>query len=586
MGIPCVRWTARWLSLLVFFPAFGILPVFAGECVATLTAADGFRIRNVKIEARWGWVPKIDLPIRSGDRYDPATVSSALEAVNRAVRDERRQQGQELAEKAAVAVFYATTCTEIVGDKLADVIFRVYSVRLDLANPGSAVLPLPRSNRPTFFSEVPKPLQIFNPTFDVGRDRKSGTSAEVGISTDLLNLPALTAGKPVAARPNQLTVEAKGRKSVENPFYDAETAFGFTRTRTGKVFERFFVEGRFSAARDPRGSADFSKNAAFFKIGVGIRPNSGFLRRIVADGRFQWSRNRFDRASGPDEKASEPGFAARAVVDGRIGGGFVRGAVWFDGGFPDGSFVPYRRVATTVGYAGEIGVSKNTNQTLGVEAVAGFGRVFGNAPRYARFYGGNGLSRFLFDAPEASSLAATPTGPLIRSFGAGQAGADGATGFWHFNLNLAVPIPKLSRPLIPDLDLNEGNDPPILLRKLLRKSTGSARSFLINQFMTEGASQAEAERRADASLRDVQPAVDFLADRANLFAVKPLFLFDAANVRGMADAGPRTRFGVGGGVQFTLVIARFEVGYLRTVRALPGDNKGNFFLRLTFQNLF
>jgi hypothetical protein len=584
MGIPCVRWAIRWLSAFAFIALIGISPVFAGECVATLTAADGFRIRNVKIEARWGWVPKFDLPIRAGDRYDPATVSAALEVVNQAVKGENR--GQELADKTAVAVFYATTCTEIVGDRLVDVTFRVYSVRLDLANPAASVLPLPRSNRPTFFSEVPKPLRIFNPTFDVGRDRAAGTSAGMGISTDLLNLPALAAGKPTAARPTRLTVEAQGRKSFENPFYDAETAFGFSRTRTGKVFERFFVEGRFSAARDPRGAADFSKNAAFFNIGAGFRPTGGFLRRIVADGRFQWSRNRFDMVTGPDEKASEPGFGTRVVADGRIAGGFARGAVWFDGGFPDGRFNSYRRVVATVGYAGEIGVSKNTNQTLGVEIVTGFGRVFGNAPRYARFYGGNGLNRFLYDSPDSQSLTATPTGPLIRSFGAGQAGADGATGFWHFNLNLAVPIPKLSRPLIPNLDLNEGNDPPILLRKLLKKSTGSARSFLINQFLTEGASQAEAERRAHASLRGVQPTVDFLADRANLYAVKPLFLFDVANVRGMADAGPRTRFGIGGGVQFTLVIARFEVGYLRTVRALPGDNKGNFFLRLTFQNLF
>lgn len=584
MGIPCVRWVVRWLSAFAFIAMVGILPVFAGECVATLTAADGFRVRNVRIEARWGWVPKLDVPIRSGDRYDPATVSAALEVVNQAVRGENRRF--ELADKVAVAVFYATTCTEIVGDKLVDVIFRVYSVRLDLANPAASVLPLPRSNRPTFFSEVPKGLRIFNPTFDVGRDRTAGTSAEVGVSTELLNLPALLAGKSAGVRPTRLTVDARGRKSIENPFYDAETGFGFTRTRTGKVFERFFLEGRFSAARDPRGEADFSRNAVQFKIGAGFRPTGGFLRRIVADGRFQWSGNRFDMATGPDERASEPGFGARVVADGRIAGGFARGAVWFDGGFPDGRFNSYRRVVATVGYAGEIGISKNTNQTLGVEAVAGFGRVFGAAPRYARFYGGNGLNRFLYDSPDSQSLTATPTGPLIRSFGTGQAGSDGATGFWHVNLNLAVPIPKLSRPLIPNLDLNEGNDPPILLRNLLRKSTGSARSFLINQFMTEGASQAEAERRAEASLRGVQPTVDFLADRANLFAVKPLFLFDVANIRGMADAGPRTRFGIGGGVQFTLVIARFEVGYLRTVRALPGDNKGNFFLRLTFQNLF
>jgi hypothetical protein len=34
------------------------------------------------------------------------------------------------------------------------------------------------------------------------------------------------------------------------------------------------------------------------------------------------------------------------------------------------------------------------------------------------------------------------------------------------------------------------------------------------------------------------------------------------------------------------VVARFEVGYLHTVQRAPGDDRGNLFVRLTFQNLF
>jgi hypothetical protein len=50
--------------------------------------------------------------------------------------------------------------------------------------------------------------------------------------------------------------------------------------------------------------------------------------------------------------------------------------------------------------------------------------------------------------------------------------------------------------------------------------------------------------------------------------------------------GSRTLAGLGGGIQFTVVTARFEAGYMRTINPSAGDNRGNFFLRLTFQNLF
>ena len=43
---------------------------------------------------------------------------------------------------------------------------------------------------------------------------------------------------------------------------------------------------------------------------------------------------------------------------------------------------------------------------------------------------------------------------------------------------------------------------------------------------------------------------------------------------------------MGGGIQFTVVTARFEAGYMRTLNPSSGDDRGNFFLRLTFQNLF
>jgi hypothetical protein len=46
------------------------------------------------------------------------------------------------------------------------------------------------------------------------------------------------------------------------------------------------------------------------------------------------------------------------------------------------------------------------------------------------------------------------------------------------------------------------------------------------------------------------------------------------------------RFSLGGGLQFVLVTAKFEAGYLRSVPTLAGQSTGNFVMRLTFQNLF
>jgi hypothetical protein len=43
---------------------------------------------------------------------------------------------------------------------------------------------------------------------------------------------------------------------------------------------------------------------------------------------------------------------------------------------------------------------------------------------------------------------------------------------------------------------------------------------------------------------------------------------------------------LGGGLQFNVVVAKFEAGYMRTVRRLPGDERGNFVVRLVFERLF
>jgi len=102
----------------------------------------------------------------------------------------------------------------------------------------------------------------------------------------------------------------------------------------------------------------------------------------------------------------------------------------------------------------------------------------------------------------------------------------------------------------------------------------------------EGMSPGEAEKKAVGILDEVRPATYFIIEQANLFSIKPLLMFDAA---GMTRSGDRTRntwLAAGGGVQVTIVIAKFEFGYMYTLSGPTFGNRGNVFGRLVFQNLF
>jgi hypothetical protein len=110
--------------------------------------------------------------------------------------------------------------------------------------------------------------------------------------------------------------------------------------------------------------------------------------------------------------------------------------------------------------------------------------------------------------------------------------------------------------------------------------------LLKSSLTRQGVSSEEATAQARDTWRDIQPVADFIADQANLFSVKPLLMLDVAQILGSAAGDSRTRVAVGGGLQITVVVARFEIGYLYAVQRAPGDERGNLFLRLTFQNLF
>ena len=61
-------------------------------------------------------------------------------------------------------------------------------------------------------------------------------------------------------------------------------------------------------------------------------------------------------------------------------------------------------------------------------------------------------------------------------------------------------------------------------------------------------------------------------------------MLDAGGLHG--NGGSETWLAAGGGVQLTIVIAKFETGYMHTVSGPTFGSRGNTFFRLVFQNLF
>ena len=514
--------------------------------------------------------------------------------------------------------------------KCVDVIVRPFYVRVDLVKIGSNYIPVPRSNLPTAFKNVPGPLLALAPTLGADHDRRYGVSQKFDVTTDLLDLPRTLSGKTPSdieaglqqktpPRKTRLEMRAKGEKSVNKPFYDAVGRLAFERRETGRMLENVGVETSFDAAQDPLGDGKVFRNVTRLGLNLTLKPNVGVLDRITLNAGYRRSNNRFFSDDGQRrELLTEVAFEGRALAEGHLFGGLTRLGLWADGSSPEGAAGSYRRAAALFGFQKEIPLA--LNQTVGFEAVVGAGRASDSTPEYARFYGGSALGNFLFEGPDSDLLRAFPQGPLLRSYGKNQAGAPaggtphGATSFWHVNLSASVPIPALSRPLVPDVTLVEEDEeeggtpapatPPTnavrkdvcgkvipqrtpTLKNAVKSASKSAGSFLASFYKrNEGLSEEEARARACADVKQIRPALDFIADQANLWAVKPLFMFDAARLTSDAAPDRRVRMGVGGGIQFTLIVAKFEFGYMRSVRRLDSDPRGNFVARLVFQNLF
>ncbi len=69
-------------------------------------------------------------------------------------------------------------------------------------------------------------------------------------------------------------------------------------------------------------------------------------------------------------------------------------------------------------------------------------------------------------------------------------------------------------------------------------------------------------------------------------SIKPILLFDLAQISGGDGLGIQVWAGVGGGIQVNVVNARLETGYMQTIAPASDSSTGNFFRRFLFQDFF
>ena len=538
LGVSLVALANR-VTLLVFLILICGPPVIVAQCVDS-SVVTNFTVRSVKFRSLFGRVPeklRTQLEAHKGETYSAGQASNYIREIDQFLDNDPIQQKYETlvanklkfslkgvyTELACVRPLSVSECQQSFGravTECVDVSIRRYSVEVDGLNSSPYLLLFPRSALTALYGALPRPLLALNPNFDFNQDRSFGPSTSVDTATDLLDFSATARGtsSPASAPPQipvapptptvpgdveigipatevstvndseidqiprntRLLFRFSGRKSLSKDFYDTSSALMLERARPLQLFQSFKADAKFVSQHLPQGVGEFLRNAASFGLGTDLRLKSGPFQLITFGGYYAWSRNRFTDQSGLREISSENGYGARLLLDGVVKKGFLRAAVWFDGGAPDIPDSHYRRLAAVAGYGKEFIVSRKkqihkihledldldcwtayateprrNQQTVGLEVIVGAGQAWGDVPEYARFFGGNQSGQFLYDELTSPAVQNFPSGPLIRSVGQKKAGVNGpvgilgATSYWHANVNLSLPNANWSVPLIP-----------------------------------------------------------------------------------------------------------------------------------------
>jgi len=557
----------------------------AAQTNAKTNGVFDLRVRYVKVDGRW--TDHVPLPLAAGDILTNQNLSAAMAALRDAITS-GSNASLGFHSKGEVGVLYIGVSYDTSsGDGTVGVIFRPYYLHISMVQVGDNVLPIPRSPRPTLFANVPKPLLALNPMIGLSYDRVFGSALSASFGGDLLHLDP---NSTFDAR-QQFELRAEGVKSLEESFYRVDAGLRYTHQRTESSLEEVAFSADFNGVDEPLGNSEHTRNAGIASLALKLKvaPNTHLS---VSAGYRRTSDGFVDGDTQLETRTSANEQSARLLLDTIPPSiyGFFRAALWEESGWQNSD--SYQRFVGRIGYAKEIAISPN--QTIGIEIVAGGGKTSGNTPGYSQFFGGNSRGQFLYDNSNSAALAQMPSGPVIRSLGENEArlpdGAGltrGGDAFWHVNVNVTFPIAAWSMPLIPNelTDIPDKNGNSMSIKQVLTNQIDfTGPNMLAAVLQQQGLSADEARTQARRILNEVSPAARFIINDANLYSIKPLLMMDAAGMSGGGSS--ETWLAAGGGVQLTVVTAKFEAGYMRTLSGPTFGQKGNAFVRLVFQNLF
>jgi hypothetical protein len=409
-------------------------------------------------------------------------------------------------------------------------------------------------------------------------------------NTNLLHLPGHRSKKGKAG---QLNLNLAGRKSFNEPYYgigsQLELKFPvYTDSTLGWDLALQWAKNLL-----PWGTGQNNTDQWNLRGGLQGSASSKLFSKWSAGAGVRFTQNSYSSLQNDGPQYGEKGWQLYALADGRPGKSFTRIGIWFDAAIPDavGNISNYQRLVTRVGYAQFLGSGHNSAL---LETVAGAGYTWGTAPTYSQYVAGNSNHNFLYESMNSIHSRSMQNGPLLRSLGENEGGLStvngrtvGGNSFWHLNLNFSVPIAAWAKPLVPDVVISD-EERVITLRSALKGQANTAANFIYDDLVNNhgypdnDATDSTANAIVD---KDIRPTINYLADRANVYSIKPVLLFDIAR---LADRSlqAKTFTAAGLGLQMTIMIARLEIGYMYTLSPSDYSQRGNLFFHFVLQNFY
>ncbi len=468
------------------------------------------------------------------------------------------------------------------GAPTVEVVLRPLHLRVSTEALGDNLLPLARSALGTAYDEVPAALRALNPSVSLKQDRRRGTTLGLALEAPLATLAA------------GLEAQADIQQSVNGPHRNAQGALQWRTRLAAAPLVEARLRGSAGSLVEPLGAAEHRAHHETLAAGLSLR--FGHAAKAWVDVGWSASGDALRQGGLTLRDAASHQLSTRLLADALLPQSlaYLRAGLWHE---QSRATLSSSRWAAQFGAAREIRLAPG--RLLGVDGVFSLGRASGGSPAERRFQAGAPDTAFLYDSVTSAALLAQPAGPALRSVGTAQAqlgsgaSARGARRYWGASLNLAWPVQRWYRPLIPDdstdLPNVDSSQPNITLKALLMKQVDvTGPNMMQAQLQREGRTPLQARTEALAALAEVRPAVRYLVEDAPLWAVRPMLMIDAA---GLADETSRERWlALGLGAQVQVATARFEAGVMRTVKGPAGAAgaapRSALVLRLTFQNLF